>query len=123
MSTETAWLMGLQPHHARHFRGEDDRVFSSPISWVRCASAMGDVVHGRFGAGRNPSRNAHIKRRAAAYGSDERGLSPRGVSAQMIKETADLDVRFYAGFAEDRKIEGGRGHPYGRRPNGGEGGI
>ena len=43
------------------------------------------MAHGRFGAGRNPSRTAHIKRRAAAYGSDEGGLSPRGVSTQMVQ--------------------------------------
>jgi RNA-splicing ligase RtcB len=59
--------------------------------------ALGFAPHG---AGRNLSRTAHMKRLAAEYGSDDRGLSPRDVSTQMIKETAGLDVRFYTGFAD-----------------------
>ncbi|WP_261336353.1 hypothetical protein [Rhizobium leguminosarum] len=51
---------------------------------LRVCNEFRDVVQSRFGAGRNRSRTAHLKRRAAACGSDDRGLSPRGVSAQMV---------------------------------------
>ncbi|WP_259668124.1 RtcB family protein [Rhizobium lentis] len=64
---------------------------------VNNEDALGFAPHG---AGRNLSRTAHLKRLAAEYGSDDRGLSPRDVSLQMAKETAGLDVRFYTGFAD-----------------------
>ncbi|QIG69338.1 RNA-splicing ligase protein [Rhizobium phage RHph_N1_15] len=73
---------------------------AQPILVARHANnedALGFAPHG---AGRNLSRTAHLKRLAAAYGSDDRGLSPRDVSAQMVKETGGLDVRFYTGFAD-----------------------
>lgn len=49
------------------------------------------------GAGRNMSRTAHIKRLAAEFGSDARGLSPRDVAVVMERETKGLDVRFFTG--------------------------
>ncbi|TDW20480.1 RNA-splicing ligase RtcB [Rhizobium azibense] len=64
---------------------------------VNNEDALGFAPHG---AGRNLSRTAHLRRLAAAYGSDDRGLSPRDTAQQMIKETAGLDVRFYSGFAD-----------------------
>lgn len=49
------------------------------------------------GAGRNMSRTAHIRKLAAEFGADDRGLSPRDVAAVMERETKGLDIRFYTG--------------------------
>ncbi|UFW77932.1 MULTISPECIES: hypothetical protein [Rhizobium] len=54
------------------------------LEMLRICNEFRDVVQSRFGAGRNRSRTAHLKRRAAACGSDDRGLSPRSVAAQMV---------------------------------------
>ncbi len=64
---------------------------------VNNEAALGFAPHG---AGRNLSRTAHMKRLAAEYGSDDRGLSPRDVTAQLVKETKGLDIRFYTGHAD-----------------------
>lgn len=73
---------------------------ASPIVMMSHANnerALGFAPHG---AGRNLSRTGHLRRLASEYGADDRGLSPRDVAAQLIKETKDLDVRFYTGHAD-----------------------
>lgn len=56
--------------------------------------ALGFAPHG---AGRNMSRTEHLKRLAAEFGSDSRGISPRDAAVVFERETAGLDIRFYCG--------------------------
>ncbi|OCP22028.1 RNA-splicing ligase RtcB [Ensifer sp. LC54] len=68
---------------------------------VNNEAALGFAPHG---AGRNLSRTAHMKRLAAEYGADDRGLSPRDKAIQMGKETKGLDVRFYTGSVDPSEL-------------------
>lgn len=73
---------------------------AEPILIVRGANAAHGLGFSPHGAGRNISRTAHIRRLAAEYGADSRGLSPNNIAAILAKETAGLDVRFFSGEAD-----------------------
>jgi RNA-splicing ligase RtcB len=79
---------------------------AEPILIVRGSNAAHGLGFSPHGAGRNFSRSAHLRRLAAEYGADSRGLSPNNIADIMANETAGLDVRFFSGEADVSELPG-----------------
>jgi tRNA-splicing ligase RtcB (3'-phosphate/5'-hydroxy nucleic acid ligase) len=79
---------------------------AEPILIVRGSNAASGLGFSPHGAGRNFSRTAHLRRLAAEFGADSRGLSPNNILAIMERETAGLDARFFCGVPDVAELPG-----------------
>lgn len=79
---------------------------AEPILIVRGANAAHGLGFSPHGAGRNVSRSAHLRRLAAEYGADARGLSPNNIADILAKETEGIDARFFCGNPDISELPG-----------------
>lgn len=72
-------------------------------------NSLGFAPHG---AGRNLSRTEHMRRLAAEFPADARGLSDRDKAVIMARETAGIDVRFFCGHADMSELPSAYKNPH-----------